>query len=131
MVTGYENSSFYYSSHIPTIGIFTSLKYDKRVSLKLLYFLGNWSALWKADCQDEPDREPHLCALLSSVLWKLTGCRSQTTGPPGILSYGLRHAEHTLHALADTIHAFQLHGDSDCVSIWRFIHFVYLLLLYK
>ncbi|XP_047533883.1 protein purity of essence isoform X2 [Vanessa atalanta] len=88
---------------------------------------GDWSMLWKSEVQEEPDREPHLCALLSSVLWKLTACRSQTTGPPGILSYGLRHAEHTLHALADTIHAFQLHGDSDCIDFGNQIYLSLLL----
>ncbi|KOB73273.1 E3 ubiquitin-protein ligase UBR4 [Operophtera brumata] len=68
------------------------------------------------DVKDK-DREPHLCSLLTSVLWRLAHCKSTPGGPPAILSYGLRHTEHTLHALADTIHAFQLHGDNDCVSI--------------
>ncbi|CAH2243765.1 jg12683 [Pararge aegeria aegeria] len=88
---------------------------------------GDWSVLWKGDNQDEPGKEPHLCALLISVLWKLAACRSQTAGPPGILSYGLRHVEHTLHALADTIHAFQLNSDSDCVDFGNQIYLSLLL----
>ncbi|XP_069365949.1 E3 ubiquitin-protein ligase UBR4 isoform X13 [Maniola hyperantus] len=88
---------------------------------------GDWSVLWKGDNQDEPDKEPHLCALLVSVLWKLAGCRNQTAGPPGILSYGLRHVEHTLHALADTIHAFQLNSDSDCIEFGNQIYLSLLL----
>ncbi|CAH0722275.1 unnamed protein product, partial [Brenthis ino] len=88
---------------------------------------GNWSSLWKGGYQEEEEREPHLCTLLSSVLWKLAACRNQTAGPPGILSYGLRHADHTLHALADTIHAFQMFGDADCIDIGNQIYLSLLL----
>ncbi|CAH2989845.1 unnamed protein product [Chilo suppressalis] len=86
---------------------------------------GDWSVLWKTDQQDSEERDPHLIALVASVLWRLAECRT-TQGPPGILQYGLRHAEHTLHALADTLHAFQLHADSDCIE---FGNQVYLSLL--
>lgn len=105
------------------------MKSDPHLNLRLtafisnhaLYFivLGDWSIFWKLEHlqqQQQDEREPHLCALLSSVLWRLAGCKSGA-GPPGILQYGLRHAEHTLHALADTVHAFQLHADPDCVSV--------------
>lgn len=81
---------------------------------------GDWSVLWKGDNtenQEDKDKEPHLCGLLTSVLWRLAACRTSTAQPPGILSYGLRHPDHTMHALADTIHAFQLHGEPECVSI--------------
>ncbi|XP_052737360.1 protein purity of essence isoform X1 [Bicyclus anynana] len=88
---------------------------------------GDWSVLWKGDQQEEEDKEPHLCALLISVLWKLAGCRSHTAGPPGILSYGLRHVEHTLHALADTIHAFQLNSDPECIDFGNQIYLSLLL----
>ncbi|XP_061383112.1 E3 ubiquitin-protein ligase UBR4 isoform X4 [Danaus plexippus] len=88
---------------------------------------GDWSTLWKGDSQDDTEREPHLCALLISVLWKLAACRNRAGGPPGILSYGLRHSEHTLHALADTIHAFQLHADSDCIDFGNEIYISLLL----
>ncbi|KAJ0180973.1 hypothetical protein K1T71_003058 [Dendrolimus kikuchii] len=88
---------------------------------------GDWSLLWKGDYQDEKDKEPHVCALLMSVLWRLAACRSATGGPPGILSYGLRHVEHTLHALADTIHAFQLHADPSCVDFGNQIYLSLLL----
>lgn len=83
-----------------------------------LYLIGEWSTYWKGDYQEDKEQEPHLCALLTSVLWRLAACRSATGGAPGILSYGLRHADHTLHALADTVHAFQLNADPDCVSIF-------------
>ncbi|KAL4709767.1 hypothetical protein ACJJTC_001221, partial [Scirpophaga incertulas] len=36
--------------------------------------------------------------------------------PPGVLHHGLRHSDHVLHALADTVHAFQLAADADCVE---------------
>ncbi|XP_047525824.1 E3 ubiquitin-protein ligase UBR4 [Pieris napi] len=85
---------------------------------------GDWSALWKGD---SPGDEPHACALLASVLWKLAACKNQARGPPGILSYGLRHAEHTLHALADIIHAFQLNSDPECVEFGNQIYLSLLL----
>ncbi|XP_028033464.1 protein purity of essence isoform X1 [Bombyx mandarina] len=88
---------------------------------------GEWSALWKNTSQDEKDKEPHLCALLASVLWRLAACKSTAGGPPGILSYGLRHSELTLHAFADTIHAFQLHGDHECIEFGNQIYLSLLL----
>ncbi|XP_072935202.1 E3 ubiquitin-protein ligase UBR4 isoform X5 [Epargyreus clarus] len=89
---------------------------------------GDWSTLWKGPFDEEGEgREAHVCALLTSVLWRLAACRSAAGGPPGILSYGLRHAEHTLHALADTIHAFQLHADSDCIDFGNQIYLSLLL----
>ncbi|XP_045509106.1 E3 ubiquitin-protein ligase UBR4 isoform X1 [Colias croceus] len=87
---------------------------------------GDWSVYWKPDYQEDPEREPHVCALLLSVLWKLAACKNQAHGPPGVLSYGLRHAESTLHALADTIHAFQLNADPEC---FEFGNQIYLSLL--
>ncbi|KAL0896018.1 hypothetical protein ABMA27_012006 [Loxostege sticticalis] len=90
---------------------------------------GDWSIFWKLEHlqqQQQDEREPHLCALLSSVLWRLAGCKSGA-GPPGILQYGLRHAEHTLHALADTVHAFQLHADPDCIEFGNQIYLSLLL----
>lgn len=81
------------------------------------YFTGNWSSLWRAPLQEEERKgEPHICSLLVSVLWRLASCRIGTLSA-GVLSYGLRHPEHTLHALADTVHAFQLHSDADMVWI--------------
>ncbi|KAJ8734252.1 hypothetical protein PYW07_014803 [Mythimna separata] len=89
---------------------------------------GDWSVLWKGDNQDEKDKEPHLCALLTSVLWRLAACRSSTAQPPGILSYGLRHPEHTMHALADTVHAFQLHAaEPECIEFGNQIYLSLLL----
>nr|XP_049698343.1 protein purity of essence isoform X3 [Helicoverpa armigera] len=89
---------------------------------------GDWSVLWKGDNQDqEKEKEPHLCALLTSVLWRLAACRTSTAQPPGILSYGLRHPEHTMHALADTVHAFQLHAEPECVEFGNQIYLSLLL----
>ncbi|XP_026324095.1 E3 ubiquitin-protein ligase UBR4 isoform X3 [Hyposmocoma kahamanoa] len=88
---------------------------------------GEWSTYWKGDYQEVKDQEPHLCALLTSVLWRLAACRSATGGAPGILSYGLRHADHTLHALADTVHAFQLNADPDCIDFGNQIYLSLLL----
>ncbi|KAF9412274.1 hypothetical protein HW555_009165 [Spodoptera exigua] len=88
---------------------------------------GDWSVFWKGDNQDEKEKEPHLCALLTSVLWRLAACRASTAQPPGILSYGLRHPEHTMHALADTVHAFQLHGEPECVEFGNQIYLSLLL----
>lgn len=83
------------------------------------YFTGNWSSLWRAPLQEEERKgEPHICSLLVSVLWRLASCRIGTLSA-GVLSYGLRHPEHTLHALADTVHAFQLHSDADMVWIYH------------
>ncbi|KAI8429562.1 hypothetical protein MSG28_000184 [Choristoneura fumiferana] len=62
---------------------------------------GDWSVLWKGE-PEEKEREPHVCALLTSVLWRLAACRSAAGGPPGVLSYGLRHAEHAGAAAAAT-----------------------------
>ncbi|XP_063828894.1 E3 ubiquitin-protein ligase UBR4 [Ostrinia nubilalis] len=90
---------------------------------------GDWSIFWRLDQlqqQQQDEREPHLCALLTTVLWRLAGCKSGA-GPPGILQYGLRHAEHTLHALADTVHAFQLHADPECVEFGNQIYLSLLL----
>ncbi|CAG4926444.1 unnamed protein product [Colias eurytheme] len=88
---------------------------------------GDWSVYWKPDYQEDPEREPHVCALLLSVLWKLAACKNQAHGPPGVLSYGLRHAESTLHALADTIHAFQLNADPECIEFGNQIYLSLLL----
>ncbi|CAB3259165.1 unnamed protein product [Arctia plantaginis] len=91
---------------------------------------GDWSVLWKGgstENQEDKDKEPHLCGLLTSVLWRLTACRTSTAQPPGILSYGLRHPEHTMHALADTIHAFQLHGEPECIEFGNQIYLSLLL----
>ncbi|XP_038209068.1 E3 ubiquitin-protein ligase UBR4 isoform X2 [Zerene cesonia] len=88
---------------------------------------GDWSVYWKPEYQDDPEREPHVCALLLSVLWKLAACKNQAHGPPGVLSYGLRHAEPTLHALADTIHAFQLNADPECIEFGNQIYLSLLL----
>ncbi|CAH0600763.1 unnamed protein product [Chrysodeixis includens] len=88
---------------------------------------GDWSIFWKGENQDEKEKEPHLCALLTSVLWRLAACRSSTAQPPGILSYGLRHPEHTMHALADTVHAFQLHAEPECIEFGNQIYLSLLL----
>ncbi|KAG6463209.1 hypothetical protein O3G_MSEX013740 [Manduca sexta] len=93
----------------------------------------DWSVLWKSVTEEDKKKEPHLCVLLTSVLWRLTACRSSTGGPgggggpPAVLSYGLRHAEHTLHALADVIHAFQLHADNECIEFGNQIYLSLLL----
>ncbi|KAJ2946624.1 hypothetical protein O0L34_g12681 [Tuta absoluta] len=87
---------------------------------------GDWSQLWKDGPQDS-DHESHLCALLTNVLWRLAACKSAMGGAPGVLTYGLRHADHTLHALADTIHAFQLHGEPSCVDFGNQIYLSLLL----
>lgn len=78
---------------------------------------GDWSVLWKGSLQEQGAADAHICALLVNVLWRLAACRASAGGVGGVLQYGLRHAETTLHALADTIHAFQLHGDPDMVNI--------------
>lgn len=90
---------------------------------------GDWSVLWKDTGEEQQDKEKegHVCALLTSVLWRLAAVRSAAGGPPGILSYGLRHAEHTLHALADIVHAFQLHADPDCIEFGNQIYLSLLL----
>ncbi|XP_061716898.1 protein purity of essence isoform X2 [Cydia pomonella] len=85
---------------------------------------GDWSALWK---ESDASKDPHVIALLASVLWRLAACRSAAGGPPGVLSYGLRHVEHTLHALADIVHAFQLHADPCCVDFGNQIYLSLLL----
>ncbi|XP_050663780.1 E3 ubiquitin-protein ligase UBR4 isoform X18 [Leptidea sinapis] len=86
---------------------------------------GDWSVLWK---EGSPEAgEPHLLVLLASVLWRLAECRRAARGPPGLLVYGLRHVEHTLHALADVVHAFQLHAHPDCIEFGNQIYLSLLL----
>ncbi|XP_068628453.1 E3 ubiquitin-protein ligase UBR4 isoform X2 [Battus philenor] len=88
---------------------------------------GEWSALWKGDYGESQGvtGPPHLCALMCSVLWRLAAVRT-APGPGGVLTHGLRHTEQTLHALADTLHAFQLHSDNDTID---FVNQIYLSLL--
>ncbi|XP_060810461.1 E3 ubiquitin-protein ligase UBR4 isoform X2 [Amyelois transitella] len=87
---------------------------------------GDWSIFWKDVLpQEGKEKESHLCALLSGVLWRLAGCRGAV--PPGVLQHGLRHADHTLHALADIVHAFQMHADADCVDFGNQIYLSLLL----
>ncbi|VVD06116.1 unnamed protein product [Leptidea sinapis] len=92
-----------------------------------MYYMysGDWSVLWK---EGSPEAgEPHLLVLLASVLWRLAECRREARGPPGLLVYGLRHVEHTLHALADVVHAFQLHAHPDCIEFGNQIYLSLLL----
>ncbi|XP_013144239.1 PREDICTED: E3 ubiquitin-protein ligase UBR4 [Papilio polytes] len=48
-------------------------------------------------------------------------------GGVGVLAHGLRHADHTLHALADILHAFQLHADNDAIDFGNQIYLSLLL----
>ncbi|CAG5041717.1 unnamed protein product [Parnassius apollo] len=92
---------------------------------------GDWSSLWKGDYGEGSGgggggaAGPHLCALLVGVLWRLAGVRAPAVG--GVLVHGLRHVEHTLHALADTLHAFQMHADTDMIDFGNQIYLSLLL----
>ncbi|XP_041973883.1 protein purity of essence isoform X2 [Aricia agestis] len=87
---------------------------------------GDWTTLWR---ESGDASSPHLVALLAGVLWKLAACRAAAVagGAGGVLTYGLRHVEHTLHALADTVHAFQLHADSEMIDFGNQIYLSLLL----
>ncbi|XP_013166692.1 PREDICTED: E3 ubiquitin-protein ligase UBR4 isoform X4 [Papilio xuthus] len=89
---------------------------------------GDWAALWKGDYTENKGESgtPHLCAMLCSVLWRLASVRAPP-GPGGVLAHGLRHADHTLHALADILHAFQLHADNDAIDFGNQIYLALLL----